>query len=82
MGGICRQKGRYKECLKILTSKLSGKRSLEMPRHGWLDNIRIDLKEIGFNSWNWVNYQDRDYRRVLVNAVLNLLKSELCRGAS
>ena len=33
----------------------------------------MDLKEIGINTGNWVDFtQDRDYWRVLVNAALNL----------
>ena len=36
------------------------------------DNIRMDLKEIGNNTRNWVDLaQDRDYWRALVNALLN-----------
>ena len=50
----------------------SGKRHLGMPKHRWEDNIRMDFKEMGINT-NWVNLaQDRDYRRALVNAALNL----------
>ena len=37
------------------------------------DYIRMDLEEIGINAGNWVDSaQDRDYRRALVNAGLNL----------
>ena len=40
---------------KILTGKPPGKRTLGKPRRIWLDNIRMDLKEIGFNTRNWVD---------------------------
>jgi hypothetical protein len=51
----------------------TGKRPLGRPRRRWEDNIRMDLKEIGINTRNWVNSaQDRDYWRALVNAALNL----------
>ena len=50
-----------------------GNRLLGRPRHGWEDNIRMDIKEIGVNMMNWVNMvQGRYYRRALVNAALNL----------
>jgi hypothetical protein len=40
--------------------------------HRWEDNIRMDFKEIGFDTRNWVDSaQDRDYWRDLVNAALN-----------
>ena len=39
----------------------------------WEDNIKMDLKEIGINTRNWVDStKDRDYWRVLVNMALNL----------
>ena len=58
---------------KILTGKPTGKRPLERPRRRWEDNIRMDPKEIGINTRNWVDSaQDRDYWRALVNAALNL----------
>jgi len=42
-------------------SKNRGQRSLGIPRRRW-DNLRMDLKEIGANSWNWFDSsQDRDY---------------------
>ena len=59
--------------LTILTGKLTGKRPLGRPRRRWEDNIRIGLKEEGYNTRNWVDSaQDRDYWRALVNAALDL----------
>ena len=47
---------------------------LGRPRRRWDGNARIDLKEIGIDTRNWVDSaQDRDYWRALVNAALNLL---------
>ena len=47
---------------KILTGKSAGNRRLGGPRCRWEDNIRMDLKEIRINTWNWVDSsQDRDY---------------------
>ena len=47
-------------------------RRLGRPRRRWEDKIRMELKEIGINTRNWVDSaQDRDYRRALVNAVLD-----------
>ena len=58
--------------LKILTGKPTGKRPLGRPRRKWEDNVRMNLKEIGINSRNWLDSaQDRDWR-ALVNAALNL----------
>ena len=38
----------------ILTGTPTGKRPLGSPRHRWEDKIRMDLKEIGINTRNWV----------------------------
>ena len=61
-----------RSAFKILTSKSTRKRYLGRARCRWENNIRMDLKEIGINTRNWVSAQDRDYRRALVNAALNL----------
>ena len=54
------------------TGTPAGKGPLERPRHRWEDNIRMDLKEIGINTRNWVDLsQDRDYLRALMNAALH-----------
>ena len=58
---------------KILIGKPTGKRPLGRPRRRGEDNIRIDLKEIGINTRDWVDStQDRDYLRALMNVALNL----------
>ena len=55
------------------TGKPTGKRPLGRPRLRWEDNIRMDLKEIGINTRNWVDTaQDSDYWRSLVIVALNL----------
>jgi hypothetical protein len=43
------------------------------PRRRWVDNIRMDLKEIGWDGMDWIDLaQDRDQLRALVNMVMNL----------
>jgi hypothetical protein len=43
------------------------------PRHRWEDNIKMDLREIGFEGMDWAHLaQDRDRWRALVNRVMNL----------
>jgi hypothetical protein len=57
----------------ILVGKSDEKRPLERPRHRWEDNIKMDLRAIGWGSINWINLaQDRDQRRSLVSTVMNL----------
>ena len=59
--------------LKILTGKPTGKRPLRRRRRRTEDNIRMDLEDIGINAGNLVDSaQDRNYRKALVNATLNL----------
>ena len=49
-----------RSAFKILAGKPTRKRPLG--RRRWEDNIRMDLKEIGFNTMNWVDSaHDRDY---------------------
>jgi hypothetical protein len=58
---------------RILVGKPEGKRPLGRPRHRWVDNIKMDLSEIGWDGMVWINLaQDRDQWRVLVNTVMNL----------
>jgi hypothetical protein len=58
---------------KILTGTPTGNRPLSGPRRRWEDKGRMNLKEIGINTRNWVDSaQYRDYWRALVYAELNL----------
>jgi hypothetical protein len=42
-------------------------------RRRWVDNIKMDLREIGWNGRDWIDLaQDRDRWRALVNTVMNL----------
>jgi hypothetical protein len=53
--------------------KKEAKRLLGRPRRRWVDNIRMDLGEIGWDGVDWVDLaQDRDQWRTLVNAVMKL----------
>jgi hypothetical protein len=62
-----------RSAFKVLTDTSAGKRSLGRPRRRWEDIIRMDLKEIGIDTRNWIDSaQDRIYWRSLVNAALNL----------
>jgi hypothetical protein len=53
--------------------KPDGKRPLGRPRRRWEDNIKIDLREIGWGGIDWIDLtQNRDRWRALVNTAMNL----------
>jgi hypothetical protein len=53
--------------------KPEGKRPLGRPRRRWVDNIKMDLRETGWDGMDLIDLaQDRDRWRVLVNTVMNL----------
>ena len=61
-----------RSAFKSLAGKPTGKRLLGRPRRRWEDNIRMDIKEIGINTRNWIDSaQDRIYWKALVNVVLS-----------
>jgi hypothetical protein len=44
-----------------------------IPRRRWVDNIKMDLREIGWDGTDWIELaQDRDQWRALLNTVMNL----------
>jgi hypothetical protein len=72
MGRACSTNGEKRSAYRILVGKPEGKRPLGRPRRRWEDNIRIDLREIGWRGMDWINLaQDRNYWRALVNMVRN-----------
>jgi hypothetical protein len=53
--------------------KPEGKRPLRRPKHWWLDNIKIYLREMGCGGMDWIDLaQDRDQWRSLVITVMKL----------
>jgi hypothetical protein len=58
---------------RLLVGKPEGKNPLSRPRRRWVDNIRMDLEEVGWGDVDWIGLvQDRKRWRELANSVLNL----------
>ena len=59
---------------RVLLVKSEGRRPLGRPSSRWVDNIRMDLQEVGRGYMDWIELaQDRDrWRRTLVSAIMNL----------
>jgi hypothetical protein len=73
MRGTCSTNGEKRNAYRLLVGKPEGKRPLGRLRRRWVDNIRMDLEEIGWFGVDWIGLtQDRDQWRALVNAVTNL----------
>jgi hypothetical protein len=65
--------GEERKVYRVLMGKPEGKGPLGWPRRRWEDGIRMDLREIGWGSVDWIQLaQDRDRWRALVNTVMNL----------
>jgi hypothetical protein len=65
--------GEKRNAYMLLAGKSEGKRALGRARRGWVDNIRMDLGEVGWSDVDWIDLsQDRDRWRALANSVLNL----------
>jgi hypothetical protein len=65
--------GEERKLFKVLVRKPEGKRPLGKPRHRWEDGIRMDLREIGWKSVEWIKLaQDRVRGRAFVNVVMDL----------
>jgi hypothetical protein len=60
--------GEKRNAYRIMVGKPEGR-----PRRRWMDNIKTDLREIGWEGMDWIDLdQDSDQWRALVNAVMNL----------
>jgi hypothetical protein len=65
--------GEKRKTYRLLIGKREGKSPLEGPRRRRLDNIRMDLGEVGWGGVDWIGLaEDRNRWRALVNAVMNL----------
>jgi len=65
--------GERRGIYRVLVGKPEGKRTLGRPRLRWMDNIKMDLQEVGCGDMYWIDLaQDRDRWRELVTAVMNL----------
>jgi hypothetical protein len=64
--------GEKRNAYRILVGMPERRRALRKLRRRWEDNIRMDLREIGWGGMDWIDLaQDRDQRRALVNTVIN-----------
>jgi hypothetical protein len=73
LGGARSTNGEKKNVYRLLVGKPEGKRPLGRPRSRWLDNIKMDLLELGWGYVYWTGLaQNRNRWRNLVNSVLNL----------
>ena len=73
MGWACGVYGWGERVYRVLLGKPEGRRPLGRPRYRWVDNILIDLQEVGCGYMDWmVLVQGRDRWRTLVSAVMNL----------
>jgi transcription termination factor 2 len=71
-GHVARMRER-RNAYRILVGKPEEKRALGRPRRRWVDNIKMDLGEIGWDGRDWIEIaQNRDQWRALVNTVMNL----------
>jgi hypothetical protein len=65
--------GEKRNSYRLLVGKPEGKRPLGRPRRRWVDNIGMDLGEVGWGDLDWIGLaKDRNRWRALVNSVLNL----------
>jgi hypothetical protein len=65
--------GEKRNVYRLLVGKPEGKRSLGRPRSRWMDNIKMNLLDIGLSVVDWIGLAQNRYRwRALVNSVMNL----------
>jgi hypothetical protein len=56
MGEACSVDGEERGVYRIFVEKLKGNRPLGRARHTWVDNIRMDLQEVGCGVWNGLGW--------------------------
>jgi hypothetical protein len=72
MGRTCSTNGEKRNAYRVFVGKPEGKRPLGRPRRRWVDNIKMDLREIGWDGRAWIGVIWLKTGRALVNTVMNL----------
>jgi hypothetical protein len=73
MSEACSSDAEKRNAYRLFVGKPEGKRPLGRPRRRCVDNIRMDLAEVGWGDEDWIGQpHDRDKQRAFVNAVYNL----------
>jgi hypothetical protein len=73
MSEACCTNWNNRNAYRLLVGTAEGKWPLGRPKLRWVDNIRMDLGEVGCSNVNWIGLtQNRNRWRALVNSVLNL----------
>jgi hypothetical protein len=71
--GYVARMGETRNVYRTFVGKPEGKRPLGRPRCRWVENIKMDLRDIEWDVVDWIELaQNRDQCRALVNTVMNL----------
>jgi hypothetical protein len=74
MGRACSTNGAKGNACRILVRKAEEKIPLGRRRRRWVDNVKMDIRDIGWDGMDWIDVaQDRDQWRALANTVMNLM---------
>jgi hypothetical protein len=72
MDVACSTNGETRIVYGILVGKPEGRRPLGRLRRMWVDNIKMDIREVAWDGMDWIDLAyDRDQWRALVNTVIN-----------
>jgi hypothetical protein len=71
MGRACSTNGAKRNAYKILLGRPEGKRPLGRPGRSWVNNINVDLREIGWGGIDWIDLAHTGQWKDLVNTIMN-----------
>jgi hypothetical protein len=73
LAGHAARIGERRNAYRILVGNPEGRGPLGRPGRRWLDNIKMDLRDVGWDDRDWIDLaQDSDRWSAYVNAVMNL----------
>ena len=62
-----------RDAYRIFVGKSEGMRPFERPKRRWDDNVKTELREVGWGGMDWIDLaQDRDRKGAVANAAMNL----------